>query len=200
MSLSKTVPQHRPLQEALRESEDRYRTLFESIDEGFCVVEMIFDRDDKPVDYCFLETNPSFDRQTGLQNAQGKRMRELVPQHEQHWFDTYGRVALTGEPVRFQNRAEQLQRWYDVYAFRFGEPERRLVAILFNDISARKQAEEALRQSQERLRTVIDNLAEGLIVVDPNGAALQWNQTALRMHGLSQLSAPLKLADAFDVF
>src|SRR3954464_12346424 len=139
MSLSKTVPQHRPLQEALRESEDRYRTLFESIDEGFCVVEMIFDRDDKPVDYCFLETNPSFDRQTGLQNAQGKRMRELVPQHEQHWFDTYGRVALTGEPVRFQNRAEQLQRWYDVYAFRFGEPERRLVAILFNDISARKQ-------------------------------------------------------------
>ena len=65
-------------------------------------------------------------------------MRELAPKHEEHWFETYGQIALTGQPVRFQNRAEQLHRWYDVYAFRFGQPEDRQVAILFNDITERR--------------------------------------------------------------
>jgi two-component system CheB/CheR fusion protein len=132
--------------EALHKSEMRYRTLFDSIDEGFCIVEIIFDENDKPVDYRFLETNPSFEKQTGLINVQGKRMRELVPGHEEYWFETYGQIALTGNSARFENRAEHLQRWYDVYAFRFGEPENRQVAILFNDITGRKKAEDRIRR------------------------------------------------------
>ena len=135
----------------LRMSEARYRTLFDSIDEGFCIIEMIFDEQEKPVDYRFLQINPSFERQTGLANAQGKLMRELAPLHEQHWFEIYGRIAMTGEPARFQNRAEQLHRWYDVYAFRHGEPEKRQVAILFNDITARKRAEQELNRVNEEL-------------------------------------------------
>lgn len=129
---------------ALQESEERYRTLFNSIDEGFCIIEMIFDQREKSVDYRFLEINQSFERQTGLIDAQGKTMRQLAPEHEQHWFDIYGRIALTGEPARFQNRAEQLHRTYDVYAFRFGDPANRRVAILFNDISERKMTEERI--------------------------------------------------------
>lgn len=129
---------------ALRESESRYRTLFDSIDEGFCVIEMIFDDDGKPVDYRFVQINPAFERQTGLSDALGKRMRELAPAHEAHWFEIYGRIALTGEPLRFQNRAEQLQRTYDVYAFRFGNPEERKVAILFNDITEKHRAQAEL--------------------------------------------------------
>ncbi len=81
-----------------------------------------------------------------MADAQGKRMRELAPQHEEHWFEIYGRVALTGQPVRFQNRAEQLHRWFDVYAFRIGRPEDRHVAILFNDITERKRTEEEIEQ------------------------------------------------------
>ncbi|MGH9628742.1 MAG: chemotaxis protein CheB, partial [Bryobacteraceae bacterium] len=130
---------------ALQHSEERYRTLFESIDEGFCIIEMIFDEHEKPVDYRFLQVNPSFERQTGLKNAQGKTMRELVPQHEEHWFETYGRIALTGEPARFENSATQLRRWFDVYAFRFGEPENRQVAMLFKDISERKRTQDKLQ-------------------------------------------------------
>jgi PAS domain-containing protein len=103
--------------EALRESEKRYRTLFDSIDEGFCTIEVLFDGNDNPIDYRFLEVNASFEKQTGIQNAQGRRMREIAPQHEEHWFEIYGRIALTGEPVRFENQAAQLHRWYDVYAF-----------------------------------------------------------------------------------
>ena len=134
--------------EALRESEKKYRTLFDSIDEGFCTIEVLFDGNDNPIDYRFLEVNPSFEKQTGIQNAQGRRMREIAPQHEEHWFEIYGRIALTGEPVRFENQAAHLHRWYDAYAFRVGEPGDRKVAILFKDITERKQAEEELRRSE----------------------------------------------------
>src|ERR1700732_1179646 len=137
--------------EALRESEKKYRTLFDSIDQGFCTIEVLFDENDNPIDYRFLEVNPSFEKQTGIQNAQGRRMREIAPQHEEHWFEIYGRIALTGEPVRFENQAAQLHRWYDVYAFRVGKPGDRKVAILFKDITERKQAEEELRRSEAYL-------------------------------------------------
>jgi diguanylate cyclase (GGDEF)-like protein/PAS domain S-box-containing protein len=144
MAVIRDVTSQKRAEEALASASDRYRTLFNAIDEGFCIVEVIFDDNTKPVDYRFLEINPSFERQTGLIDAEGKRMRELAPKHEEHWFEIYGKIALTGEPARFQNRAEQLHRWYDVYAFRVGRPENRQVAILFNDITERKKTEDAL--------------------------------------------------------
>jgi PAS domain S-box-containing protein len=135
----------------LRESEQNYRMLFESIDEGFCTIEVLFDQNEKPVDYRFLQISPSFERQTGINNAAGRRMREIAPQHEEHWFEIYGRIALTGEAMRFENEAKQLGRWYDVYAFRIEDPQCRRVGILFNDITGRKRAEERLRASEQRL-------------------------------------------------
>src|SRR5262249_8978841 len=143
----------------LRESEQNYRTLFESIDEGFCAIEVLFDQNEKPVDYRFLQISPSFERQTGIKNAVGRRMREIAPQHEEHWFEIYGRIALTGEPMRFENEAKQLGRWYDVYAFRVEDPQRRRVGILFNDITERKRAEAEARDSERRYREVQAELA-----------------------------------------
>ena len=129
----------------VRESEENYRTLFDSIDEGFCVVEVLFDDADKPVDYRFLDVNRVFEKQTGIKNAVGRRMREIAPAHEEHWFEIYGQIALTGESRRFEKFAHALGRFYDVYAFRLGRPEQRHVAILFNDITERKEADESLR-------------------------------------------------------
>ena len=138
---------------ALRQSEGRFRTLFESMDEGFCVIEMIFDADSRPADYRFLEVNPAFEKHTGLVDAAGRRMREMVPNHDAHWFEIFGRVAVTGEPIRFVNQATALEnRWFDVYAFRLGDAASRKVALLFNDITFRKKAEHERERLVGQLR------------------------------------------------
>jgi PAS domain S-box-containing protein len=130
----------------LRASEERYRILFDSLDEGVCVIEVLFDAQHKPCDYRFLEVNPAFVAQTGLADAVGQTIRTLVPEHEQHWFDAYGRVAITGEAVRFTHQAKALGRWYDVYATRIGSAEAHRVAVLFNDITEQRRAEDELRR------------------------------------------------------
>ncbi|MEO7712863.1 MAG: PAS domain-containing protein [Gemmatimonadaceae bacterium] len=130
----------------LRESEARYRALFESIDEGFCVLEVLFDDDDRAVDYRYLEANAAFEQQTGLVNVIGRTVNDLVPGLEPHWFETYGRVARTGEPTRFEALADVMHRIFSLYAFRIGRPEDRTVAVLFTDVShARTDARERER-------------------------------------------------------
>ncbi len=130
---------------AQRESEERYRTLLQSIDEGFCIIEVLFNEEGRAFDYRFQEVNSVFEKQTGLHGAVGRTIRDFAPNFEQSWFDMYGRVALTGEPARFENEAKELGRWFDVYAAKTGQPSERLVAVLFTDITARKRWEEHQR-------------------------------------------------------
>ncbi|MEZ4866446.1 MAG: PAS domain S-box protein [Caldilineaceae bacterium] len=150
------VTERREAANVLRASEERYRTLFESMDEGFCIIEVLFDENDTPFDYRFLTVNPAFARHTGLHDVVGKRIRELVPRHEEHWFTIYGQIARTGEPQRFTNEARFVgERWYDVYAFRVGEAAEHRVAVLFHDISPRVRAEQALRHLNETLEAQV---------------------------------------------
>jgi len=149
-------------EDKFRRSEERYRTLFNSIDEGFCVFEMIYDAAGQPVDYRFLEVNPAFEKHTGLADAAGRTILELVPNHERHWHEIYGRVAETGESIRFEERGEGMHRWFSVYAFRVGEPEERRVAALFSDITARKRAEEDLAEAHRRKDEFLAMLAHEL--------------------------------------
>lgn len=136
----------------IKTSVSRYRDLFDAIDEGFCVIEVLFDADGQAQDYRFLEVNAAFERQTGINNSVGRLMREIAPQHEDYWFEIYGKVAQTGESIRFENYAEQLQRYYDLYAFRVDDPSEHHVAVLFNDITARKQLERARAEMLSRER------------------------------------------------
>lgn len=151
---------------ALRESEAKYSSLFNSIDEGFGLCEILLDEQGVPQDYRFLETNPAFEFLTGLPDPVGKTALELVPDLEDFWIETYGRVALTREPIRFENHAETLQRWFDVYAFAVGAPQEHLFGILFTDITARK----AIEWEREQFLAVGSDLQ---VIADSNGY-FQW--------------------------
>ena len=168
------VTSARIAEQALNAAEARYRTLFEAVDEGVCIVEMIRDADGKAIDYRFIETNQAFVRHTGLVDAVGKTILELVPGHDPAWMTLYGEVARTGEPVRYKNdSAGAMNRWFDVYATRAGDAGSDLVAVLFTDISERKQAQlelerlaaglaEANRRKNEFIATLAHELRNPL--------------------------------------
>ena len=154
----------------LRASEERYRTLFDSIESGFCVVEVDLDAPGDRIDYRVIEANPAFYRHTGFpETITNHWLREAAPALEEHWYAAYGRVARTGLPERFEQGSDFLDRWFDVFAFRTGAPDERRVGILFSDITARRQAEEQLRESEARLRAVIDAAPVGLVFADASG-------------------------------
>lgn len=166
-------------EEALRQSEERYRYLFENMGDGFCIVELVYDENQKPIDYRFIEANPAFERHTGLVQAVGKTARALVPNLEQHWVDHYDRVATTGTPSSFEEGSEAMGRWFTVNTFRVGDAESRRVAIFFKDISERKQVEWQLKDSEQRLRNILDNLFAFVGITTPDGTLIEANHTAL---------------------
>ena len=129
-----------------------HEQILNSIDEAYCIIELIFNRKGKPVDYLFVETNPAFHNNVNLIEPVGKTMRELSPHLEEHWFETYGNVALTGKPIRFQEQATTLDKvWLDVYSFKIGGDLSRRVAVMFHNITERKEAEEALIKTKKEL-------------------------------------------------
>ena len=151
---------------ALVASEERYRTLFNGMDEGYCVVEIIFDANKKPIDYRILEVNPPFEKQSGLVNATGKTILELIPDCDPIPIAMYGQVAITGKPIRFEYEIKELDRWFDIYAFKIkspdtiNSPEHNKIAILFTNINARKQAENSLLDSEERLQAFLQSSSD----------------------------------------
>ncbi|WLH37964.1 ATP-binding protein [Pseudomonas sp. FP2196] len=152
---------------ALASSEARFSTILETIEAAFAIVKVKFDADDYPVDYYFVEANPAFERQCGV-NLRGKWVTEFAPNLEKFWFETYGHVAKTGEPANFENYANTFERWFDVRAVRVGDPADRQIAIFFSDVTARRDAEERLRISEAVARENIERvqlaLAAGAII------------------------------------
>ena len=140
----------------LAESEARYRTLFNALDAGFCVIELRFDSEGRAIDYRFIEANPAFSRHTGLDDVVGKWVSEVLPDLERSWLDTYGAVALSGQSVRFESGVVALGRWFEVQALRIGEPVQHRVALLFNDVTDRRKAEGVLRDTARERTTERD--------------------------------------------
>jgi PAS domain S-box-containing protein len=194
------ITERKRAEEALRESEERYRKLFDSIDEGFGVIEMLYDGQGRAVDYHILETNPAFGRMTGFTDAAGKTSLELNPDAEPYWFETLGRVAETGEDVRFESYAEALDQWFDVYASRVGGKGSRRVAIVFANTTERKRAEEALRESEATLNAILNSLAEGVLVADAQGHVVFANSAARAMLGVTDEEPLDELPDPWEGF
>ena len=117
----------------MRDSEARYRGLFESIDEGFCVIEPVLDAAGEPVEFRYVEANPAFAAQSGGRHVIGKTIREVFPNEPQEWIDIYATVLTTGEPRRFERLLVTHGRILDLYAFRVVEGPQRRVAVLFTE-------------------------------------------------------------------
>lgn len=142
--------------------------MLERLNTGFCIIEVIFEGD-TPVDYCFLEVNEAFSRNTGLSDVIGQRMGVIEPNHETDWYQVYGQVARTGKAQQFEMEARALGRWYSVEAVRVGNPDDHHVAVLFFDISNRKQTEVDLAESEARFSALADGLPMPVWVLDERG-------------------------------
>ncbi|HEX8226617.1 MAG TPA: PAS domain S-box protein [Candidatus Saccharimonadales bacterium] len=163
------------------ENETRYRTLFNSIDEGFCLIEIIYDKHGNPVDYRFVETNKVFEKQTGLKDADGRTIRELSPDFEQQWIDRYAKVAAGGKSIRFIDGSKALGRWFDVHASRVADNADSRVAILFTDITKRKQAEAEQAAAVNEVTDVLESMGDAFFMLDKNWKIVRVNKVHERV-------------------
>jgi signal transduction histidine kinase/DNA-binding response OmpR family regulator len=143
--------ERRDFEQRLEAKEERYRALFESIDEGFCVLKLLRGPDGEVRNYRIEEANEAFAMHTGLQDPVGKTVLELMPGYDGSRFSVYDRVARTGEATRFVQEERLMKRWFDIYASRLGGAGSDLVAVLFSDITRRLLAEQDLRRLNEEL-------------------------------------------------
>jgi PAS domain S-box-containing protein len=183
---------------ALRESEEKYRALFQNMAEGFALCEMIWDESGLPYDFRYLEVNTAWERQTGLSAAQtvGRTVREVIPGIEPFWIETYGHVARTGESAKVENHVSTLDRWFEVLAYKHSENR---FAAIFVDITSRKKAEQALRESETRYRQLSEELE--LRVAQRTGQleAANKEMEAFTYSVSHDLRAPLRLIDGFSL-
>ena len=168
------------IEENLRRSESHYRTLFDGLISGCALHEIICDETGKPVDYCFLDVNPAFEKITGLRkdDIQGRRVSEVLPNVEQYWIETYGQVALHGETVEFEEYNADLGKHFQVSAF---SPQLNQFAVNMHDVSERHRAEAALRESERDLRGIFDNMVDTFFRVRADGLILMVSPSFARI-------------------
>ncbi len=149
-SITTDITERKKAELALKESEEKYRSLFQNMTEGFALCEIILDEKGNPSDFRYLDLNRAWEKMTGLppDMALGKKATEVFPGLERHWTDTLGAVALSGEPAHIENFLGALDRWFDVYAY---SPKKGYFVVLFRDTTDRKKAEERLKQASEEL-------------------------------------------------
>ena len=157
LGILQDITESKHKQDALRESERKYRLIFENMTSGFAVHKMIYDERGKPVDYRYLEVNPAFEKLTGIPAnvLLGKTVKEVMPNTEGYWVETFGRVAKTGEPIAYINFARELGKYYDTYVF---SPEKDTFAVVFNDITEKIKAQEEVHKLNEELQQRVHEL------------------------------------------
>jgi len=166
---------------ALRESQQRFYSLFENMVEGFALHEVVVNEYGKPIDYLFLDVNPAYEKLTGLQknNIVGKKVTEVLPGIENEsakWIEKYGNVAIDGEAIQFEDYSKSINKWYSITAY---SPQEMQFAVIIEDITEDKYAEDQLK-FQARL---LEEIGESVIATNSEGKIIYWNHAAELLYG-----------------
>ena len=183
IQLQEEIAERGRAEAALRENEERYRSLFSSIDEGFCVLEKVDGAAGKSADFRYIEANPAFVAQSGISGMIGKTIRQVLPSEAEGWCSIYDAVVQTGEPKKFERGLLTQGRILELYAFRVEDKTHRRVAVIFKDVTKNKHAEAAVRQSEERFRTLFELGPVAVYSCDASGVIQEFNRRAAELWG-----------------
>jgi PAS domain S-box-containing protein len=193
--INRDITERKKIEEALKESEQLYRTLFDNSDDGFLLVEPVFEEDGN-CDFKILKLNKAYERQTGV-NANvllGKKARTVIPALEEKYFSIVCKVAKTAKPLHIEEFNKASNKWYDSYYFPYIENK---VGVLFRDITDRKKAETALRSSEESYRAYVESSPVAFFVINSKQQYILVNDRACKLLGYSRQEL-LKMA-IFDI-
>jgi PAS domain S-box-containing protein len=156
------------VEEQLMGSEENFRNLVNKMQLGLAVHEIILDGNGNPADYLFLNINPAFERLTGLKRVDvvGKTVLEILPGTEKIWIEKYGHVAITGEPIQFEQYSSELRRYYSVIAYR---PENKQFAVIIEDVTERRRSQFELQKTKDRFQVISDNMLDMVALTDMAG-------------------------------
>lgn len=175
--------------EALVASEKQFRQLFENMEQGFALHEMIYNQEGNPIDYRFILSNNAFDKLTGIDASAyiGKTVKQVLPDTEQIWIDNYGKVALTGKSMQFEHYSQEFDKYYNVTAY---SPKRNFFATVFTDTTQEKlqskqlrEAKEKAEESEEKFRQMFQFSPDSIIIHDMEMNIIDFNNKALEEFG-----------------
>jgi two-component system, chemotaxis family, CheB/CheR fusion protein len=185
------ITERKRAEAAVRESEAQYRMLFNSIDEGFCVLERIEGAAGKPIDFRFIEVNPAFERQAGTSGVLGKTIREMFPTEPEDWYSIHDEVLTERTPIRHEHGLESKSRVLELYEFPLHDAKKNRLAIIFQDITERKSAASV----GLKLTALVDSSDDMIASLDSDGNFTSWNSGAERMFGYAASEVLFKPSD-----
>lgn len=200
LGISRDITDRKKSQDEFLESEKRFRMLFNEMTSAFSLHEIILDKKGKPINFTFLEVNSAFEKFTGLlaKDIIGKTIRDVLPDSADHWVDIYGKVAITGKSIKFEDYSVELKRIYSISAFSFKTG---YFATIFDDVTNSKNVEKIIASERERLAVTLHSIGDGVITTDTSSKIIMINKAAQDLTGWDAKTAiGMPLSKVLNIF